>query len=322
MVCKPTRDTLSVDDVSHQQQHNKPATTTATTPFIFKKSNIFGGRLVANRTADFFYSSLFPPWHYYCARSSQPIRCQNHSSSKGNAAIQLANCHDVTTMITRLAVLSALPAPLIVLLTVLVSATAFAPLANQNVVSFMRTGSASGRRRPKYQKRASITTFGLPPDKDITNIYYQNAGWKQRMTQKDEKFFEKLGSSHNPKYMWIGTKKKRFNSRKSLKRLPWRTHTRHFSITASLTGCADARVPANVVMGEDAGSVFVLRNVANMVVNTDFNLMAGLQFGVDSLKISHIIVCGHYDCGGVRASVEAKDHVPPLENWLRNIRDV
>ena len=88
------------------------------------------------------------------------------------------------------------------------------------------------------------------------------------------------------------------------------------------TGCADARVPANEIMGEDAGSVFVVRNVANLVVNTDFNLMAALQYAVNVLKIPHIIVCGHYDCGGVRASIENVDHVPPLENWLRNIRDV
>jgi carbonic anhydrase len=75
-------------------------------------------------------------------------------------------------------------------------------------------------------------------------------------------------------------------------------------------------------MGEDAGSVFVVRNVANLVVNTDFNLMSALQYAVNVLQVEHIIVCGHYDCGGVRASVEKKDHSPPLENWLRNIRDV
>src|SRR3569832_2139049 len=89
-----------------------------------------------------------------------------------------------------------------------------------------------------------------------------------------------------------------------------------------ISGCADARVPANEIMGEDAGSVFVIRNVANLVVNTDYNLMSALQYAVGVLKVQHIIVCGHYDCGGIRASVETKDHVPPLENWLRNIRDV
>jgi carbonic anhydrase len=81
-------------------------------------------------------------------------------------------------------------------------------------------------------------------------------------------------------------------------------------------------VPANEIMGEDAGSVFVARNVANMVVGTDFNLMAALQYAVNVLQVPHIIVCGHYDCGGVRASMQTRDHGPPLENWLRNIRDV
>jgi carbonic anhydrase len=90
----------------------------------------------------------------------------------------------------------------------------------------------------------------------------------------------------------------------------------------TLKGCSDARVPANEIMGEPAGSVFVARNVANMVVSTDMNLMAALQYAVNVLKVPHIIVCGHYDCGGVRASMVSKDHVPPLENWLRNIRDV
>lgn len=75
-------------------------------------------------------------------------------------------------------------------------------------------------------------------------------------------------------------------------------------------------------MNEPAGSVFVARNVANMVVNTDNNLLAALQYAVAYLKVPHIIVCGHYDCGGVRAAVTRFDHRPPLENWLRNIRDV
>jgi carbonic anhydrase len=66
----------------------------------------------------------------------------------------------------------------------------------------------------------------------------------------------------------------------------------------------------------------VVRNVANLVVGTDFNLMSALQYAVNFLKVSHIMVCGHYDCGGIRASMTTKDHVPPLENWLRNIRDV
>jgi carbonic anhydrase len=131
---------------------------------------------------------------------------------------------------------------------------------------------------------------GRTIDKNIDDIIWQNKEWVNSKEAKDPDYFKKLGSGHSPKYMWIG--------------------------------CADARVPANEIMGEDAGSVFVVRNVANMVVNTDFNLMSALKYAVDYLKIPHIIVCGHYDCGGVRASTQRKDHVPPLENWLRNIRDV
>ncbi len=94
------------------------------------------------------------------------------------------------------------------------------------------------------------------------------------------------------------------------------------SLSNAILGCSDARAPANEIMGEECGSVFVVRNVANLVVSTDFNLMAALQYAVNVLKVPHIIVCGHYDCGGVRASMERKDKSPPLENWLRNIRDV
>ena len=88
-----------------------------------------------------------------------------------------------------------------------------------------------------------------------------------------------------------------------------------------LLGCSDARVPANEIIGEPPGSVFVHRNIANMVVNTDFNCMSVIQYAVDVLQVKHIIVCGHYDCGGVKAALTNTDHRSPLENWLRNIRD-
>lgn len=131
---------------------------------------------------------------------------------------------------------------------------------------------------------------GAMPDKDLAELFAHNLAWRDEKLKEDPNFFDNLAVTHKPNYFWIG--------------------------------CSDARVPANEIIGEDAGSVFVVRNVANMVVNTDFNLMAALQYAVDVLHIPHIIVCGHYECGGVRASVERKDHVPPLENWLRNIRDV
>jgi carbonic anhydrase len=76
------------------------------------------------------------------------------------------------------------------------------------------------------------------------------------------------------------------------------------------------------MMGEDAGNIFVQRNVANLVVNNDMNLLSALQYGVGYLKVKDIIVCGHYECGGMRAAESATDHVAPLETWLRNIRDV
>ena len=109
------------------------------------------------------------------------------------------------------------------------------------------------------------------------------------VTQEKPEFFGELRRGHAPKILWIG--------------------------------CSDARVPANEVIGEPPGSVFVHRNIANMVVNTDFNCMSVIQYAVSVLKVKHIIVCGHYDCGGVKASLEAADHRSPLINWLRNVRD-
>ena len=80
-------------------------------------------------------------------------------------------------------------------------------------------------------------------------------------------------------------------------------------------------MPANEIIGQDPGNVFVHRNIANQVVNTDFNCMSVIQYAVAVLKVKHIVVCGHYDCGGVKASLENGDHGSPLENWLRHIRD-
>ena len=91
---------------------------------------------------------------------------------------------------------------------------------------------------------------------------------------------------------------------------------------AFFPGCVDARVPPNLIMGQDAGNMFVHRNVANLVVNTDTNLLSALQYGVGYLKVKHILVVGHYECGGVRAGEANVDFVAPLELWVRNIRDV
>ena len=83
-------------------------------------------------------------------------------------------------------------------------------------------------------------------------------------------------------------------------------------------GCVDARVPSELIMGEPAGNIFVHRNVANLVVNNDVNLLSALQYGVAYLKVKEVIVCGHYECGGMKAAENANDHQAPLEDWLRN----
>ena len=116
-----------------------------------------------------------------------------------------------------------------------------------------------------------------------------NRNWADRMRSQQPEFFRELKKGHAPKILWIG--------------------------------CSDARVPANEIIGEPPGSVFVHRNIANQVINTDFNCMSVIQYAVSVLKVKHIIICGHYDCGGVKASLEPADFRSPLCNWLRNIRD-
>lgn len=158
-------------------------------------------------------------------------------------------------------------------------------LQHVSMLSLLLTAPVSGFSLSNGKSAKKVSS-----DKDINNIFQQNKEWKETKQVEDPEFFTTGGSLHKPGYMWIG--------------------------------CSDARVPANDIIGEDTGSVFVVRNVANMIVSTDTNLMSALQYAVDYLKIPHILVVGHYDCGGIRASMEKKDHVPPLENWLRNIRDV
>lgn len=130
---------------------------------------------------------------------------------------------------------------------------------------------------------------GIWDEKDLKSLYQKNRDWASQQETLKPGFFSELSKGHAPKILWIG--------------------------------CSDARVPANEMIGEPPGSVFVHRNVANLVISTDVNCHSVLQYAVDVLKVKHIIVCGHYQCGGVRASLEPIDHGAPLENWLRNIRD-
>jgi carbonic anhydrase len=123
----------------------------------------------------------------------------------------------------------------------------------------------------------------------LSHLLENNRTWAAARVAEDPQFFSRLVSQQSPEYLWIG--------------------------------CSDSRVPANQITGLDPGEVFVHRNVANVVVQTDFNLLAVLQFAVDVLKVKHVIVCGHYGCGGVKAALENQRH-GVVDNWLRHIRNI
>ena len=120
-------------------------------------------------------------------------------------------------------------------------------------------------------------------------VFENNKKWAADMRAKDADFFKKLATEQNPDFLFIG--------------------------------CADSRVPANVVMGVEPGDVFVHRNIANLVVNTDLNVQSVIEYAVSHLHVKHIVVCGHYGCGGVRAAMQSQD-LGVLNPWLRQIRDV
>lgn len=124
---------------------------------------------------------------------------------------------------------------------------------------------------------------------DLSHIFEGNQRWVAQRTESDGEYFQRLSGQQAPDLLWIG--------------------------------CSDSRVPASEICGVDPGSMFVHRNVANLVVHTDFNCLSVLQYAVDVLRVRHIIVCGHYGCGGVQAALEAAPH-GLIDNWLRNIKDV
>jgi carbonic anhydrase len=124
---------------------------------------------------------------------------------------------------------------------------------------------------------------------ELQHLLDANRSWSQRMTEADPAFFETLARQQTPKYLWIG--------------------------------CSDSRVPANQIVGLLPGEVFVHRNVANLVVHTDLNCLSVLQYAVDVLKVRHVIVCGHYGCGGIEAAERAL-RLGLVDNWLRHVRDV
>lgn len=152
--------------------------------------------------------------------------------------------------------------------------------------------AGSGRRWPWQKKEAKgrMPKPDLKKERDLDTVFENNRAWIKQMKEQDPEFFDRQAKGQSPSILWIG--------------------------------CSDARVPANRIMGLGSGDVFIARNVANQVSHMDTNVMSVLQYAVESLEIPHIVVCGHYDCGGVRASMRNVDHKPPLEQWLRNIRDV
>lgn len=121
-------------------------------------------------------------------------------------------------------------------------------------------------------------------------LLLQNKAWAEEIKGDDPEYFERLSHLQTPEFLWIG--------------------------------CSDSRVPADRITGTQPGEIFVHRNVANLVVNTDVNLLAVLDFSVTVLKVKHVIVCGHYGCGGIKAAATQHDHKPVLNMWLRNIKDV
>jgi len=122
-----------------------------------------------------------------------------------------------------------------------------------------------------------------------TQLLSNNKEWVAESLEKDPEFFSRLANGQQPPILWIG--------------------------------CADSRVPANEIIGAQPGEVFVHRNIANMVLHTDMSMLSVLDYAVNILKVKHVIVCGHYGCGGVQAALTNK-HIGLIDNWIRHIKDV
>ena len=123
----------------------------------------------------------------------------------------------------------------------------------------------------------------------LNSLFENNRKWADKLRKSDPDFFLNLSKQQSPEYLWIG--------------------------------CSDSRVPANEIIGKMPGEVFVHRNIANLVIHTDINCLSVIQYAVEVLKIKHIIVCGHYGCGGVHAALE-NNALGLIDNWIQNIRDI
>jgi len=125
--------------------------------------------------------------------------------------------------------------------------------------------------------------------KSFRDLFTNNQKWVEKKLEQDPQYFEKLATGQQPRFLWIG--------------------------------CSDSRVPANEITGTESGEIFVHRNIANMVVHTDMNLLSVLDYSINILKVRHVMVVGHYGCGGVNAALGNQQN-GLIDNWLRNIKDV
>ncbi len=126
--------------------------------------------------------------------------------------------------------------------------------------------------------------------KSYEKLLLENKAWAAEKVEDDPGFFKRLSNLQTPEFLWIG--------------------------------CSDSRVPANEITGTEPGEIFVHRNIANLVIHTDVNLLSVLEFAVVHLKVKHVIVCGHYGCGGIKAAMGNTDYKQVLNMWLRHIKDV
>lgn len=124
----------------------------------------------------------------------------------------------------------------------------------------------------------------------IEKLLSENKAWAKGKIKADPHYFERLSKLQSPEFLWIG--------------------------------CSDSRVPANEITGTQPGEIFVHRNIANLVIHTDVNLLSVLEFAVTHLGVKHVIICGHYGCGGIKAAMTNHDYKQVLNMWLRNIKDV
>lgn len=125
--------------------------------------------------------------------------------------------------------------------------------------------------------------------RQLQSLFTRNKAWSEEITKNDPDFFTRLSKQQSPEYLWIG--------------------------------CADSRVPANQVVDLDPGQVFVHRNIANVVVHSDLNCLSVIQYAVEVLNVKHIVVCGHYGCGGIKAAFK-NQQLGLIDNWLQHIKDV